>query len=474
MKKFLFRFIPILVCCMVLVAPFSVSASSYADGLYDFIGNSNSFMMKVDSGSWMTIPTLSRNFSSVPNLVTFRIDVNTSDIYEQFTVGFYAPKGLTIDNIYLQGPGATSAKKITSNNIGDFVYYEYDLIWTSSSNTNELLANGYIDLFVDFGSTSLSAFNFSISAFYSYSGVKFPLPKKSVITHNELTYFYSGSNNKVTSGVDATVGSFNLGSWYIKSVPFNSNIDGHTVLGCYQDLVTMIFNQTDMPISHPGKISFTIASYSDIDFSAYSYDAVSGMVNNFLPVSVTAGEMYGGSDVAEKYTMWEYTVVIDTSSVDWDSLDYVEISMAVYDFERPVAGDWWFAWVINNIYAHPYHSEVPAKAGFWSRLKDTLSSGFQSVVDAISSIFPGADSGEDFLEDATDKRNELDNAMNQIDSVQKPDISNSGDISNIVSPQVSTAYGNIFTSVIGNEYVVSILLLLGTFMLAGYVLFGKK
>lgn len=100
---------------------------------------------------------------------------------------------------------------------------------------------------------------------------------------------------------------------------------------------------------------------------------------------------------------------------------------------------------------------------------------FSSLQDHLTSLFnPDPDAGEDFKEDSQNNAAILGGLNDQMNSVAKPDLSGSGNISGIITPSQMSSYTTVLATVVNSPYIGQVVMLSLILSLAGYVLFGKR
>lgn len=142
-----------------------------------------------------------------------------------------------------------------------------------------------------------------------------------------------------------------------------------------------------------------------------------------------------------------------------DILNAVIVSSIVghvkYEYENPVI--FWFKKTFSAI-----------GDGF-SNIGSKLTSGFNSVVNAITGNSAAADQAGEEMKGAAD---ELNNMGNAFDQVETPDIDIGGLSDQFVN--FSPSGLTVLATITNNSYVSALLVLVFTFALCAYVLFGKR
>lgn len=92
----------------------------------------------------------------------------------------------------------------------------------------------------------------------------------------------------------------------------------------------------------------------------------------------------------------------------------------------------------------------------------------------LSSINIDSSAADGVVDNAAGKADQLDRLTGQMDSLAKPDLSGSGDISGIISPGDLTSYTTFLSSVVNVPYISQVVMLSLILSLAAYVLFGKR
>lgn len=124
--------------------------------------------------------------------------------------------------------------------------------------------------------------------------------------------------------------------------------------------------------------------------------------------------------------------------------------------------------IVNNL-TSGFSSVVSKLTSVCTSIVNNLTTGFQSVVDAILGNTSDLENSGDDMKDAADDLNDMGDAFNEID---RPDIDVSGLTQNYVN---FSPFGlSVLAVITSNSYVSSLLLLVFTFALCSYVLFGKR
>lgn len=110
-------------------------------------------------------------------------------------------------------------------------------------------------------------------------------------------------------------------------------------------------------------------------------------------------------------------------------------------------------------------------ASWGSNIVSTISVWGQNIV---SSINPDPDAGEEAKDQGAEKGQEIGNLNDQMNSMAKPDLSGSGDISGIISPGDLSNYTSFLTTILNAPYISQVVMLSLILSLAAYVLFGKR
>ena len=133
----------------------------------------------------------------------------------------------------------------------------------------------------------------------------------------------------------------------------------------------------------------------------------------------------------------------------------------------------------KNSYVSITVSNVQLSFSISSALREQQQSG--KTNELLQYILDGTEeqnnSANDFNNSVNDINNKADNALNDLNSLNKPDVNNIANSVNpfdIVSENQMGDYTNIFSSMLSTDIVRNMLLLCITFSLVSLVLFGKK
>lgn len=190
--------------------------------------------------------------------------------------------------------------------------------------------------------------------------------------------------------------------------------------------------------------------------------------------------LVSGFSAADGSTNKVFRVIVDLTNVNRTIDSDIVLSLGGKIYEGGLSFQ-----LINSygyVVSSPTAPELSWLRKIWNSISDgftnvinVLSNGFKSVVNAIENMIAGGEDGQEFVDKAEEQAGKIDSAVGELDKVEKPKLDdNFGDISVIIPAEETLAFNNILAGVLGNSFVVQILMLLVLFMTAGYVLFGKK
>lgn len=190
--------------------------------------------------------------------------------------------------------------------------------------------------------------------------------------------------------------------------------------------------------------------------------------------------LVSGFSTSDNTTNKIFRVIVDLTNVNKTIDSDIVLSLGGKIYEGGLSFQ-----LLNSygyVVSSPTAPELSWLRKIWNSISDgftsvinVLTNGFNSVVNAIENMVTGGQEGQDFADKAEEQSGKIDNAVGELDKVEKPKLDeNFGDVSAIVPAEETLAFNNILTGVLGNSFVIQILLLLTIFMTASYVLFGKK
>lgn len=243
--------------------------------------------------------------------------------------------------------------------------------------------------------------------------------------------------------------------------------------------------------------SFFDASLISSDHSFYT--ALDIEVDNFQSFST----LHAGPN---SYPIWGYKVTVNLSGYElsgYEIMLHFETDELQFDDTLTTEVYGFFA-TVDSIYMTPVYESVAWYVEFYHWIRDSLSSGFNSVVSSISSwgqniitglgdkltevkntvatwgknivdaIIPDTGQADQVVDDAVSKGDQIGDLNDQMNSVERPDLSGSGDISGIISPGDLSSSTTFLTTVVNAPYIGQVIMLSLILSLAAYVLFGKR
>ena len=165
-----------------------------------------------------------------------------------------------------------------------------------------------------------------------------------------------------------------------------------------------------------------------------------------VPQVIFTGNCYTADIGANGFAINSCQGELDVSLVDPDVTWLQKIKNSIDGFWQDVGS--WFAGIGNKIET-------------WG----------QNIVDAIN---PDSSAVDDIIEDASNKGDQIGDLNGQMNSVEKPDLSGSGDISSVISPGDLSSSTTFLSAVVNAPYISQVVTLSLIMSLAAYVLFGKR
>ena len=109
---------------------------------------------------------------------------------------------------------------------------------------------------------------------------------------------------------------------------------------------------------------------------------------------------------------------------------------------------------------------------YWfTQLDKWLDSGFSSIVDALG----GSNDASGVQDSINSAVGELEQVQGVLDGVARPDLDAIDfDVSGLVDVSAAATYGNIFSTLIGNQYMTNILMIAFILAAASFLLFGRR
>lgn len=222
-------------------------------------------------------------------------------------------------------------------------------------------------------------------------------------------------------------------------------------------------------------------SISDITllFAASSIDQltvsiVNGDVDEVIPHSLLfAGSMdrVPGTSGDDNYWNLDYfELSFDLTGIDLSEVG-TRIRVTLYQEPWPKSQGYEFVyWQLYGAFYTPYNPDLPWYQTLWNWMKG----GFDSVTDTLKNLLGDSSSGA--VGEAADKMSQqadqMNSAQQSIDSVERPNI----DPNQLFGSMLNFDSGglNILSVMTSNQYVTSLLVVVFTFALAGFIFFGKR
>lgn len=263
-------------------------------------------------------------------------------------------------------------------------------------------------------------------------------------------------------------------------------------------------NTDSVPFEYADTITFFVSSTGsiegDIGLSLISID--DGSYIGSLPVEVTpfsipnSSSSHWPTDSNMEWPVYLYTCTADISGYSLAkyqfSFFYEVDSVELYEdggysghtstvrnclIYQTLETEPWYArfgsWITNG-----FNSVVTSINGFlnnvglWlTNLENTVATWGKNIVDAI---IPDTGQADEVIDDAESKGDELGGLNDQMGSMVKPDMSGSGDITDIISPGDLSTSTSFLAIVVNAPYIGQVVMLSLILSLAAYVLFGKR
>lgn len=170
-------------------------------------------------------------------------------------------------------------------------------------------------------------------------------------------------------------------------------------------------------------------------------------------------------------TAWDsWSSDLSSFFADWKT-SWAEVMVSIYNYFQSVldslsSGFELLAFALQSIY-DSFIDFVTDVKDFWSSLFDSL--------DAIYQALTATGDSEDFADDVGQQGDKLDDMAGIMDSVTQPDIDSiDTDLSGIVADADLTNVANVYTSVIGDGFMLQILTMVSVMAMMSYALFGKR
>lgn len=123
-----------------------------------------------------------------------------------------------------------------------------------------------------------------------------------------------------------------------------------------------------------------------------------------------------------------------------------------------------------------YNQEI--ETGKTNQLLEDLKESNKEISDKLDQIAnalePAPGAGEGAKDEAAVQGGQIDNLNDQMNDLEKPDLTGQGNISDIISPGDLTSYTTFLASTVNAPYIKSVVMLALILSLAAYVLFGKR
>ena len=235
-----------------------------------------------------------------------------------------------------------------------------------------------------------------------------------------------------------------------------------------------IYNlKDDLPFDRADSITYLLTTCGSINTDELSFCLVDNAGNPklVLPASKVStiirntSAYFGSEDM--QWPVYTYTITVDTSELDLNY--YYGYALHFWIDPVDVYYDQWTGWYFQlaSIVARPLQSTVP----WYARFGNWINSGFDRVVAALR-----GDSEASKLANASDamveSANDIKAAGDALGEVSQPDVNTDDMFSDMVS--FDPVGLTVLSCITSNPIVSSMLVVVFTFCLAGYIFFGKK
>ena len=264
--------------------------------------------------------------------------------------------------------------------------------------------------------------------------------------------------------------------------------------------------------NRPTQVLWTIDSFNDRTFSFtcyspdwYKYDyldfQVIASVSEFTSISAVFGETAIPFTVSKIFpantdgNSYCISVRLDLRGLDRNSSDVPEVTIvgqSNYDgangFQLAGCSGYIIQRDINPLFYY-FKKLTSDISSFFSNLGSTVSTWGQNVFNAVTSVGskietwgqkifnslnPDSGAADDAINQGSQAADQLTDLTDQMNSLEKPDLSGAGDISAIISPGDLSSYTVFLSTVVNAPYISQVVMLSLILSLAAYVLFGKR
>lgn len=437
----------VLLSCLVSPA----SADAVEDNIYNLMSPINEYSFSVSSGQLVSVTDNVVKFKSSSGGVV-KWDTEISPRISEIYISIHGTVNIPYFTVQINGVDRSYVVKAVKNT-------EYYLTVSVPNTIVEKITVAYA--FPSSATGSLSV----VSA-YAYCDSFYALPSAMMYTQDML--FMVDTDELYRTAYE------NRKDNNLPAKPFNHITDysAEPVDPLLYGLVWIYNYKDDLPFDRADSITYLLTTCGNIkedELSFYIMDE-SGEPKVVLPASKVSTiqrstTAYFGSDKMQ-WPLYTYTITVDTSSLDLNY--YYGYALHFWIDPAPIYYDQWTGWYfqLESIVARPLESKVP----WYARFGKWINSGFDRVVEALGGEQSGAlsQAGEKMKEDA----GAISSAGDSLGAVSQPDIDSGTLINNYVN--FDPVGLSVLSCITSNPMVTSMLVVVFTFCLAGYIFFGKK
>lgn len=439
----------VLLSCLVSPA----SADAVEDNIYNLMSPTNEYSFSMSAGQLVSV---NDNVATVnfPNGGSGVVKWNTeiSPRISEIYITLHSTIAIPSFSVQINGIDRSFVVKSVKNT-------EYYLTVSAPNTIVESITVAFAFSFDGGGKVSV------VSA-YAYSDSFYALPSAMMYTQ-DLLYM-------VDSDILYRTAFENRKDNNLPAKPFNHITDysAEPVDPLLNGLVWIYNYKDDVPFDRAQSITYLLTTCGSIEESELSFYLMdeSGEPKVVLPASKVSTiqrstSAYFGSD-SMQWPLYTYTITVDTTELDLNY--YYGYALHFWIEPVPIYYDQWDGWYfqLESIVARPLESKVP----WYARFGQWINSGFDRVVEALGGEQSGAlsQAGEKMKEDA----GAISSAGDSLGAVSQPDIDSGTLINNYVN--FDPVGLSVLSCITSNPMVTSMLVVVFTFCLAGYIFFGKK
>ncbi|MBO5952633.1 MAG: hypothetical protein J6Q53_00685 [Oscillospiraceae bacterium] len=214
-------------------------------------------------------------------------------------------------------------------------------------------------------------------------------------------------------------------------------------------------------------------------FIEYNYGLITGEEESWYDTATVLGTAYHFASVGEPISLGSMT--IERGAYGRDDAESFAVGVCLDNFMGLSLEDTTYTVTLTSFTVRfsldeAYSQQI--QTGITNQLLEDLKDSNKEISDKLDEIAnalePAPGAGEGAKEEAAVQGGQIDDLNNQMNELDKPDLSDQGSISDIISSSELTSYTTFLASMVNAPYISSVVMLALILSLAAYVLFGKR